>query len=230
MMRPRITIHKGIRMLVAVDIGNTNIVLGFLDGDDIIGTYRITTKSNHTSDEYGLMITQFLALSGLRPSDIDDVIIASVVPKVMHSFRASIIKFLNINPMVVGPGIKTGINIRIDDPKSLGSDCLADCVGAYYTYGGPVLVADFGTATTFNYVNDEGVIRGGLVGRDGPAARGGNHQAEIHSRHRHEDRDAGRTLLQLPRRHRTHDPAVPHGAGRAVHRRGDRRPGPRVQG
>ena len=75
------------------------------------------------------MITQFLALSGLRPSDIDDVIIASVVPKVMHSFRASIIKFLNINPMVVGPGIKTGINIRIDDPKSLGSDCLADCVG-----------------------------------------------------------------------------------------------------
>ena len=103
MMRPRITIHKGIRMLVAVDIGNTNIVLGFLDGDDIIGTYRITTKSNHTSDEYGLMITQFLALSGLRPSDIDDVIIASVVPKVMHSFRASIIKFLNINPMVVGP-------------------------------------------------------------------------------------------------------------------------------
>ena len=127
MMRPRITIHKGIRMLVAVDIGNTNIVLGFLDGDDIIGTYRITTKSNHTSDEYGLMITQFLALSGLRPSDIDDVIIASVVPKVMHSFRASIIKFLNINPMVVGPGIKTGINIRIDDPKSLGSDCLITC-------------------------------------------------------------------------------------------------------
>lgn len=163
MMRPRITIHKGIRMLVAVDIGNTNIVLGFLDGDDIIGTYRITTKSNHTSDEYGLMITQFLALSGLRPSDIDDVIIASVVPKVMHSFRASIIKFLNINPMVVGPGIKTGINIRIDDPKSLGSDCLADCVGAYYTYGGPVLVADFGTATTFNYVNDEGVITCGLI-------------------------------------------------------------------
>ena len=163
MMRPRITIHKGIRMRVAVDIGNTNIVLGFLDGDDIIGTYRITTKSNHTSDEYGLMITQFLALSGLRPSDIDDVIIASVVPKVMHSFRASIIKFLNINPMVVGPGIKTGINIRIDDPKSLGSDCLADCVGAYYTYGGPVLVADFGTATTFNYVNDEGVITCGLI-------------------------------------------------------------------
>ena len=216
MMRPRITIHKGIRMLVAVDIGNTNIVLGFLDGDDIIGTYRITTKSNHTSDEYGLMITQFLALSGLRPSDIDDVIIASVVPKVMHSFRASIIKFLNINPMVVGPGIKTGINIRIDDPKSLGSDCLADCVGAYYTYGGPVLVADFGTATTFNYVNDEGVITCGLITtgiRTAAAALWGETaqlpEVEITKPKSilatgTKNRDAGRTLLQLPRRHRTH--------------------------
>ena len=120
MMRPRITIHKGIRMLVAVDIGNTNIVLGVLDGDAFLGSDGLSSKAYDPSDEYGLMITQFLALSGLRPSDIDDVIIASVVPKVMHSFRASIIKFLNINPMVVGPGIKTGINIRIDDPKSLG--------------------------------------------------------------------------------------------------------------
>ena len=108
------------------------------------------------------MITQFLALSGLRPSDIDDVIIASVVPKVMHSFRASIIKFLNINPMVVGPGIKTGINIRIDD-RSRWVRTASRLRGAYYTYGGPVLVADFGTATTFNYVNDEGVITCGLI-------------------------------------------------------------------
>lgn len=150
-------------MLVAVDIGNTNIVIGFLDGGDIAGTYRITTKSNHTSDEYGLMITQFLALSGFKPADVEDVIIASVVPKVMHSFRSSIIKFLGLRPMVVGPGIRTGINIRIDDPKSLGSDCLADCVGAYFTYGGPVLVADFGTATTFNYVDAKGTIICGLI-------------------------------------------------------------------
>lgn len=150
-------------MLIAVDIGNTNIVLGFLDGAKTIGTYRISTKSNHTSDEYGLMITQFLELSGLDTGDIDDVIIASVVPNVMHSFRASIVKFLDIDPMIVGPGIKSGVSIRLDDPKSLGADCLADCAGAYYTYGGPVLVADFGTATTFNYVDSKGSIVSGLI-------------------------------------------------------------------
>ena len=79
-------------LLVAVDIGNTNVVIGFLDDGHIAGTYRITTKANHTSDEYGLMITQFLRLSGYAPGDVDDVIITSVVPKVMHSFRASIVK------------------------------------------------------------------------------------------------------------------------------------------
>ena len=116
-------------MLLAVDIGNTNIVLGFLDGDrkeQMRGTYRITTKANHTSDEYGLMITEFLAMSGYSPSDVQDVIIVSVVPKVMHSFRASIVKFLGIDPMIVGPGIKTGINIRYENPRELGSDRIAN--------------------------------------------------------------------------------------------------------
>ena len=134
-------------MLVAVDIGNTNIVLGFLDGDTIAGTYRITTKANHTSDEYGLFLTEFLRMSGFQPSDVDDVIICSVVPKVMHSFRSSIVKFLDIDPMVVGPGIKTGMNVRV----------------AYYEYGGPVLVADFGTATTFTHVSDKGVVDSGVI-------------------------------------------------------------------
>ena len=150
-------------MLMAVDIGNTNIVIGLLEGERIVGSYRITTKVTHTSDEYGLMLTQFLALSHYETGDVDDVIICSVVPKVMHSFRASIIKFLGLEPMVVSPGIKTGINVRIDDPKTLGSDCLADCAGAYHTYGGPVLVADLGTATTFNYVDGAGTIRSGYI-------------------------------------------------------------------
>ncbi|KAE8128108.1 MULTISPECIES: type III pantothenate kinase [Bifidobacterium] len=150
-------------MLIAVDIGNTNIVLGFLRGQEVIGTYRMATKVSHTSDEYGLMLRQFLTLSGLEPDDVDDVIIASVVPKVMHSFRSSIIKFLRIDPMIVGPGLKSGIGIRLDDPKSLGADCLADCAGAYFSYGGPVLVADFGTATTFNYVNAKGTIVSGFI-------------------------------------------------------------------
>ena len=133
-------------MLVAVDIGNTNIVLGFLEGPKIVGTYRITTKANHTSDEYGLLLTEFLDMSGYAVDDVDDVIVASVVPKVMHSFRSSIVKFLHIDPMVVGPGVKTGINIRMDDPKSMGADCLADCAGAYHVYGGPVLHATISPA------------------------------------------------------------------------------------
>ena len=150
-------------MLLAVDIGNTNIVLGFLENGKIVGTYRMTTKANHTSDEYGIMITQFLNLSGFSVNDVEDVVVASVVPKVMHSFRASIVKFLQIDPMIVGPGVKTGVNIRIDEPRSLGADCLADCVGAFYEYGGPVLVIDFGTATTYNYVDKSGAITCGLI-------------------------------------------------------------------
>ena len=150
-------------MLMAVDIGNTNIVIGFLEGERIVGSYRITTKALHTSDEYTVMISQFLQISGYTRRDVEDVIVCSVVPKVMHSFRASIIKFLGFEPMVVGPGIKTGINIHMDDPKTMGADCLTDCVGAYYTYGGPVLVADFGTAPTFNYVDGKGPIRADYI-------------------------------------------------------------------
>ena len=150
-------------LLMAVDIGNTNVVIGFIDDGRIAGTYRITTKANHTSDEYGLMITQFLALSGYKPADVDDVIISSVVPKVMHSFRASIVKFLDIDPMIVGPGIKTGLNIRMDNPQNMGADCIADCAGAYYEYGGPILVADFGTATTFNIISADNEFIGGVI-------------------------------------------------------------------
>ena len=190
-------------LLMAVDIGNTNVVIGFIDDGRIAGTYRITTKANHTSDEYGLMITQFLGLSGYGPHDVDDVIISSVVPKVMPSFRASIVKFLDIDPMIVGPGIKTGLNIRMDNPQNMGADCIADCAGAYYEYGGPILVADFGTATTFNYVTaDASVI-------SGAAAGSGDHPSEVDSGEVHETGHAGGPVLQLPRRHRTHDRAVP---------------------
>ena len=115
-------------MLMAVDIGNTNIVIGFLEGEHIVGSYRITTKALHTSDEYTVMISQFLQISGYTRRDVEDVIVCSVVPKVMHSFRASIVKFLDIDPMIVGPGIKTGLNIRMDNPQNMGADCIADCI------------------------------------------------------------------------------------------------------
>ena len=150
-------------MLIAVDIGNTNIVLGFIEDEQVAATYRITTKSNHTSDEFGIMMLQFLQLKGFAPRDVHDVIITSVVPKVMHSFTAAIVKFLGITPMVVGPGIRTGMNIHIDDPRSLGADCLADCAGAYATYGGRTLVIDMGTATTIGVISEGRTYEGGLL-------------------------------------------------------------------
>lgn len=150
-------------MLIAVDIGNTNIVIGFMTDGAITHTYRLTTANVRTSDEYGVSLLQFLQLSGYKVSDVDDVIVCSVVPSVMHSFRGSIEKFLNKTPLIIGPGIKTGMAVRIDEPKTLGADCLVDCVAAYNLYGGPCLVIDMGTATTFNYVDANGAITLGII-------------------------------------------------------------------
>ena len=122
-------------MLLAVDIGNTKIAIGFLDGGTVLGTYRLTTQANHTSDEYTLMLRQFMALQHLTRNDIDGVVISSVVPKLLYSFRASIVKFLNIDPLIVGPGVKTGINIALDNPRMVGTDRIADSVAAYHLYG-----------------------------------------------------------------------------------------------
>ena len=151
-------------MLIAVDIGNTNIVIGFIDGDDIVGTYRLTTKTRRTSDEYAMMLSTFMSMSRISPDEVDDVIISSVVPKVMYAFRSSIRKFLGVEPIIIGPGIKCGINLRLDEPKTVGADRIADCAGAYYLYGGPVLVIDFGTATTYDYVDENGVFSAGVIG------------------------------------------------------------------
>lgn len=148
-------------MIIVVDIGNTNITIGLYQDDTIIGQYRLTTKLQRTSDEYGFMIQSFLTASNVTTKQIKDVIISSVVPKVNYSFINSIKKYLNIEPLIVGPGIKTGIRVKIDDPKTLGADRLVDAVGAYYIYGGPCLVIDFGTATTFDVINEDGEFIGG---------------------------------------------------------------------
>ena len=151
-------------MLLAVDIGNTNISIGFIDDGSVIGTYRITTKSHHTADEYALNIRRFMALSDTHPDDIEGAIISSVVPKVMHAFRGAIRKLTGLDPIVVGPGVPTGLDIRLDNPKAVGADRIADSVAAYTLYGGPVLVIDFGTATTYDYVDGHGAFRSGAIG------------------------------------------------------------------
>ena len=129
-------------MLFAVDVGNTNITVGLFDGKKLIKTFRITTGTARTSDEYGVYFVDWLRVRDIHVSEIDAVIIASVVPKVMHSLTSGIIKYLNIQPIIVAPGIKTGINIAIPEPKTLGADRLVDAVAAYELYGGPVIVVD----------------------------------------------------------------------------------------
>ena len=143
-------------MLLVADAGNTNITLGVFDGKELLGHFRMTTKMQRTSDEYGVFILQVLAAKNIMVEDIEDVIISSVVPNIMHSFVSGIIKYLNKKPMIVGAGIKTGIKISTANPKELGSDRIVDAVAAYELYGGPVIVIDFGTATTYDLVSAEG--------------------------------------------------------------------------
>ena len=109
-------------MLFVIDIGNTNITIGLYEGDRLKHTYRLTTKMKRTSDEYGFMLTNFMNDAGVVSSDVEDVIIASVVPKVMHSFRNCIRKYLHKEPIIIGPGVRTGISVQMENPKAVGAD------------------------------------------------------------------------------------------------------------
>lgn len=150
-------------MLFAIDVGNTNITIGLYDGQKLEKTFRMTTGISRTSDEFGVFLGDLLRMRNLSNDVIDEVIIASVVPNIMHSLINGIKKYFGINPVIVEPGIKTGINIAIPNPKQLGADRIVDAVAAYCIYGGPVLVIDFGTATTYDLVNDEGSFIAGVT-------------------------------------------------------------------
>ena len=150
-------------MLLVFDIGNTNITVGMYEGDKLKRTYRLTTKMRRTSDEYGFMITDFLNDANITSEDIEDVIIASVVPKVMHSFRNSIRKYLRKEPIIVGPGIKTGLNILLDNPAIAGGDLIVGAVAALAEYPAPMLIIDMGTATTITAIDAKGNYLGGCI-------------------------------------------------------------------
>ena len=150
-------------MLLVIDIGNTNITFGVFEQKEITATFRITTKIPRTSDEYGMLICDLLQKKGIEVESIEDIIISSVVPNVMHSFQNGIIKYLNKKPIVVEPGTKTGIRITTANPREVGADRIVDAVGAYFLYGGPLLVIDFGTATTYDYVTEDGAFAAGVT-------------------------------------------------------------------
>lgn len=143
-------------MLLALDVGNTNITIGVFDGEKLLRTLRVTTKLPRTSDEYGILIKSLLRENDIDPDRIDATIVSSVVPAVMYSLRNGLYKYFHVEPLIVEPGIKTGIRIVTDHPAQIGADRIVDAVGAYEKYGGPVLVLDFGTATTYDLVDDKG--------------------------------------------------------------------------
>ena len=142
-------------MLFAVDVGNTNITCGIFNGEILEATIRLTTKIPRTSDEYGIFLLDALSAKGIKKEQMEAVIISSVVPQVMYSLNSAFIKYFDITPMIVGAGMKTGIRINTANPREIGADRIADAVGAYELYGGPVIVIDFGTATTYDLVSGD---------------------------------------------------------------------------
>lgn len=150
-------------MLLAIDIGNTNIVIGCIRDDRILFKARIATDYTRTSDQYGVEIKSMLEAFGIHKEDISDCIISSVVPPVFHSIRTGVIKVIGKQPMVVGPGLKTGLDIQVDSPAQVGSDRIVIAVAALAEYDAPLILIDLGTATTVEVVTQPRTYLGGVI-------------------------------------------------------------------
>ena len=150
-------------MILVIDVSNTNSTLGVFDGEKLVANWRLTTWNNRTSDETGMMLRMLFVHSDVSIEDIDAVIVSSVVPNVMYSLLSAIRKYLNQEPMVVRAGMKTGINLRMENPKEMGTDRIVNLVAAYEIYGGPAIVVDYSTATTFDVISAEGEFLTGIT-------------------------------------------------------------------
>ncbi|MBP3907289.1 MAG: type III pantothenate kinase [Peptostreptococcaceae bacterium] len=150
-------------MLLVFDVGNTNMVLGVYEGTELKKHWRINTDKEKTSDEYGILISNLFQYDKVDMNSITDVIISSVVPNVMHSLENFCIKYCNKKPLIVGPGIKTGLNIKYDNPKQVGADRIVNAVAAIEKYKSPMIIIDFGTATTFCAISEKGDYLGGTI-------------------------------------------------------------------
>lgn len=150
-------------MILVIDVGNTNITFGVYEKKRLVTTFRMTSKLLRTSDEYGVEIREILTCNQVDFAKLDGAIIASVVPNVMHALTGAVKRYLKTEPIIVGSGIKTGIKITSENPKEIGPDRIVDVVAAYEKYGGPVLVLDFGTATTYDLVTEDGKFGVGIT-------------------------------------------------------------------
>ena len=150
-------------MILVMDVGNTNIVLGVYDDKRLLFHWRMGTDKEKTSDEFGMFIVNLFNHEKLDIGMIDAVIIASVVPPIMYSLEHAIRKYFKMEPIIVGPGIKTGINIKYENPREVGADRIVNAVAAIEIYGGPLIIVDFGTATTFCAISSKGEYLGGVI-------------------------------------------------------------------
>jgi type III pantothenate kinase len=151
-------------MLLVIDVGNTNIVLGVYDKKELVGHWRISTDRVRTTDEYGmLMMNLFFHDRKVDVKDINNIIISSVVPPVMPALERVCTRYFNVNPIIVGPGTKTGIAVKYDNPREVGADRIVNAVAAYEKYGGPLIVIDFGTATTYCVILENADYVGGVI-------------------------------------------------------------------
>ncbi|MGD0094924.1 MAG: type III pantothenate kinase [Terracidiphilus sp.] len=154
-------------MLLAIDVGNTNTVLGIyrLDGErpELTAHWRVTTHRSQTADEYGVLFVNLFEMNGMAPSQVHHIIISSVVPPVEGTLRQVCETYFHLQPIFVEPGIKTGMPVLVDSPAELGADRLVNAIAAFERYGGPCIVVDFGTATTFDVISAKGEYLGGAI-------------------------------------------------------------------
>ena len=142
-------------MLLAIDLGNTNIKYGVFDGQKLVASFRVSSRISRTADEYGSVLVGLLSDSGISKKDIDGIIFSSVIPALNYTICHMCEYFFGISPLIVGPGIKTGLNIKADNAREVGADIIVNSVSAYNKYGGQVVVIDFGTATTFDIISEK---------------------------------------------------------------------------
>ena len=150
-------------MILTLDIGNSNIKTALFEGEEMAHYWRISTSLSKTSDEYGILLMKMFAHEGVKPEEVEGIVISSVVPTINFTIEHMCQNYFHMQPMMVAPGIKTGINIKYENPRELGSDRIANAVAAYAQYGGPCIIIDFCTATTFGVVDENGSFLGGSI-------------------------------------------------------------------
>ncbi|MFP4200757.1 MAG: type III pantothenate kinase, partial [Clostridia bacterium] len=143
-------------MILAIDVGNSNVAMGVYDGERLVRHWRLSTVAGATADDLGISMRTLLGYNGINCEMVDAVVYATVVPPLVASLEEMCLRYLKVRPLKVGPGTKTGIDIKYDNPREVGPDRIANAVAAQHLFGGPSLVVDFGTATTFDVISEEG--------------------------------------------------------------------------